>query len=380
VNPKTQPNGLTLLRLITLNLWDRKVQTLITVIGVVVALGAGISAVGFSESVSRSISSSALPRDIEMLVLQADKPNPVTSRLDTHAAREVARLPGIISTHLLLVDFLTLNEGQIVIVYGMQHDEPELQQLVNGRSVPLERGEVLIGKAAAAVGNIAVGDRIDLNLGSFRVAGFFENKSFMESGIVYMRLDDLQRLTDAMSSANFFLINIDDRLDAKERESLRRAIEATVPEGRVLSTDEFFGEDKMLKLVDGLARTIFGTTTLLGALLVSTIMLLTVNERRREIAILRAIGWSPSRISSLLFLETGAVVLTGAIGGLAIGWMGLQFALKYIQQIGIYAEGAFTVTIVSLAALGAFGVTLLGTVPPVFHALKIRVAEAVKYT
>ncbi len=62
-----------------------------------------------------------------------------------------------------------------------------------------------------------------------------------------------------------------------------------------------------------------------------------LNERRREMAILRAVGAGPNRIVSLLVLESVCLSAAGAIGGLALVYMLLSAGQSFVEaQVGLY--------------------------------------------
>ncbi len=67
------------------------------------------------------------------------------------------------------------------------------------------------------------------------------------------------------------------------------------------------------------AAIIIAALALLGAVVVINTMAMAVIERRRESAMLAAIGWSRLRIARLSLGDTMAVSLAGAAVGLAIG-------------------------------------------------------------
>ena len=62
-----------------------------------------------------------------------------------------------------------------------------------------------------------------------------------------------------------------------------------------------------------------------------------LNERRREMAILRAVGVGPRKIASLLVLESGVLSLVGCLLGVGLVY-GLLFALQPVveQHFGLY--------------------------------------------
>jgi putative ABC transport system permease protein len=75
-------------------------------------------------------------------------------------------------------------------------------------------------------------------------------------------------------------------------------------------------------------------TGLIGML---TAILTSLNERRREMAILRSVGARPWHIASLLILEAFALALTGIVAGLGLLYVGIAAAQGYVQSnYGLY--------------------------------------------
>ncbi|MCW1248237.1 ABC transporter permease, partial [Pseudomonas sp. SAICEU22] len=75
-------------------------------------------------------------------------------------------------------------------------------------------------------------------------------------------------------------------------------------------------------------------TGLIGML---TAILTSLNERRREMAILRSVGARPWHIASLLVLEAFALALAGVTAGLVLLYIGIAAAQGYVQAAyGLY--------------------------------------------
>ncbi len=369
--------GLSMPTLILRSYQARPWQLLLAVLCITIALGAGITAIGFAESVKRGISAGSFFRTSDLLVLQADKASTMTSRLPVEAVDAIGELDGIRRVRLLLFDFLTLNEKQNVLVYGMPSEYPELQLRDGEGSRPLGRHELLVGKGVAALADMKEGETIDLNFGSFRVAGLLDTGSFLENGIIYMRLEDMQRLTGAAGHVSFVLVELGPNVAPH---TVAGSIESQVPGSRVLTNDEFVGEDQTLQVLHSMSRVVLITNVMLAALLAGAIMMLSVNERYHELAILRAIGWSSVRIAILIGLEVILLILIGGLLGSFLGWIGLGQALSSLRSMGVYIESAVTPPMVLMAAMAVAVTALVGAATPVWQVLRLDVWEALKKT
>ena len=90
-----------------------------------------------------------------------------------------------------------------------------------------------------------------------------------------------------------------------------------------------------------------------------------LDERRREMAILRAVGAGPNRIISLLVLESVCLSAAGAIGGLALVYVLLSAGQSFIEaQVGLFIPirppGSIEFLYLGTVVTGGF---LMGFVP-----------------
>jgi putative ABC transport system permease protein len=63
-----------------------------------------------------------------------------------------------------------------------------------------------------------------------------------------------------------------------------------------------------------------------------TAILTSLNERRREMAILRSVGARPWHIATLLIMEAFALALAGVVSGMALLYIGIAAAQGYVQS------------------------------------------------
>lgn len=77
-------------------------------------------------------------------------------------------------------------------------------------------------------------------------------------------------------------------------------------------------------------RLVGALVVLVGLAGMTTALLTTLNERRREMAILRAVGARPRQVAGLLLLEAGLLTAAGALGGLALLYGGLALGKGWL--------------------------------------------------
>jgi putative ABC transport system permease protein len=114
-------------------------------------------------------------------------------------------------------------------------------------------------------------------------------------------------------------------------------------------------------------------TALLGMI---TMILTTLNERRREMAILRSVGARPRTILALLMAEAGLLTLMGIALGILLLYIGLSVLQPYLDRsYGLYLpidapKPAELMTLAGIAVAGALAGLL-----PALRAYRLSVAD-----
>jgi ABC-type antimicrobial peptide transport system permease subunit len=91
-----------------------------------------------------------------------------------------------------------------------------------------------------------------------------------------------------------------------------------------------------------------------------------VLQRRREIGIRMAIGAPAGSIARLVTVEIFAMVLMGALAGVALG----MASVRYIEAL-LYQVKAGGPAMLALPAVTILAAALLAALPAVFHAVRI---------
>lgn len=122
---------------------------------------------------------------------------------------------------------------------------------------------------------------------------------------------------------------------------------------------------------------VIGWLVLASALLgICATLLLSIASRRKEFAVLRALGLSPAGITRLILLESLWVSLTGIV----IGWIMLQLMIAglspwAIQEFGISMQFRPLDPQAWLALGMVLGLTLLASLLPAFRAMRLSLHD-----
>jgi putative ABC transport system permease protein len=98
----------------------------------------------------------------------------------------------------------------------------------------------------------------------------------------------------------------------------------------VISTEKALQQvDERLSYFRQLAFILGAVSLVVGFLLVTTLVTVSVNERLGEIVVMRAIGIARGRVVSQILIEGTAIMLVGALLGLGLGLV----TAKYLNSI-----------------------------------------------
>lgn len=113
---------------------------------------------------------------------------------------------------------------------------------------------------------------------------------------------------------------------------------------------------------------------LFGALALGVILSRAVVERRQQIGMLRALGFSRPLVRRSFLLEAGAVILLGLLIGISLAlWLSYQVARES------YANFPLPLGALALILLGSILVALVSTIVPARRASLLPPAEALRY-
>ena len=132
---------------------------------------------------------------------------------------------------------------------------------------------------------------------------------------------------EASSRVSLAMVRLRPGADA---DAMRAVVERLVPRVTVVSTTDAIRQvDERLSYFRQLAVILGAVSLLVGFLLVTTLMTVSVNERIGEIAVMRAIGVRRERIVAQIVVEAGAIMLVAAPLGLALGLV----TARYLNSI-----------------------------------------------
>jgi len=263
---------------------------------------------------------------------------------------------GVTERAFLVHDALTLIEGHL----------PGPSEVLVGRIVPAQLG--------LDPARFALGETLRFEGGTFTIAGTFAAPGTTIESEIFAPLTDLRSLSRREDSSAVF-VRLRSPADFGELELFaRRRLDLelnAIPSALYYQElGAYFGPIRalawVLALMMGGAALFGGANTLNAA----------VQDRVRELATLRAIGYRSRALAWSLLQESLVLAAAGGLAGLALARFALSGAAVRI------AMGAFTLAVGPVAVLAGFGAALFlglaATLPAAARVARLPVAVALK--
>jgi putative ABC transport system permease protein len=264
-----------------------------------------------------------LPFDTEATIRQADD-----------ASRVIRRIPGVTAVAPVLgATIHVVGEREPVTAFALGVD-PAVQgdyQLLEGRD-PEAANELVASDALLRGATARIGDTLDVAVGfDPQLRTYAGRRRLVVSGrarFTYLSAGDraaalplasVQAMggPDRTDRVSLFMVRTAPNADP---EAARAEIERELPRVTALSTAGAVAEaENRLSYFRQLAFILGAVSLVVGFLLVTTIVTVSVNERLGEIAIMRAIGVSRVHVVQQIVLEGIGLSIVGAAGGLMLG-------------------------------------------------------------
>lgn len=295
----------------------------------------------------------------------------------------------------------------VVVVAGEPEVETELMRadrhIAEGRYVAAGAREAAMGRRLLQRLGMEVGDRFTLVFSTawgalrgytFTVVGALESGLvYLDDGHVFIPIDVAQGALEMGLAATEVLIFA---TDASQAPALQQRVDhllETEGAGQRYMTIPWYAHNELIGYLQ-MARSIYNgiyiAVLLLASFVVVNTFVMIVNERRREIGMLSALGLRPGEIRTLFLME-GSLCgllgsLVGTIAGAALVWTLAQVGIELPGAESMGAEIMYPTTlypvfdagVIVYAFLGGLVVTMAAVYLPARQAARLRPTEALR--
>lgn len=315
--------------------------------------------------------------------------------IDTVAAVPgVARVEGVLNRYAQVLQ----RDGEVLPTTGAptfgtswQGDETLTNVTVKGGRAPVGPDELALDKATADRAGFEIGDRVGYvtDLGPFEgtlvgLIGLGDADSFGGAQIVALDFETALERLDAQGKVDVIDIQIEPDADLA---TVQRAITEILPDQIEVVTGEQVAEetaDQVNEFVSafGTGLLIFAfVTAFVSAFIINNVFQITIGQRLRELALLRAVGASGKQVRRMITLEALALGVIATILGIGGGILVARGLLAAFDAAGAGFPSTSTVLAgrtVLMAALVGIGITMASVLIPARRAANIPPVAAMR--
>ncbi len=248
-----------------------------------------------------------------------------------------------------------------------------------GEDLPLPgQDQALLSVGVAEIMGVEVGDRItvrnsDMKSMTVTVSGIYENHVY---NYVVVSPETVQSQWEQAADPQMAYLMVRNAADVHEANGTISNMEGILSTQVCQDTADMF--DSMMDALGLVIAVVIFSAGLLGAIVLYNLTNININERIREIATIKVLGFNAAETSAYVFKENILLTVLGVIFGLPLGVWFLDFVMEHIKIDMVWFKINLTVPSYLWSVL--LTVLCAVTVDFVFHnkLQKINMAEALK--
>jgi putative ABC transport system permease protein len=303
--------------LIALNLVRNRGRTALTAAGIAIGVATIVALLALTQGLKQSVGGLSHLGGASLGIFQDGVADPTASVLPESLVDRVRAQPGVKDAAPIQLVTDALPDSPSAIVFGLRQDSFVQRRLVVTDGRRSGDGEVMIGKALASSAALGPGDTVVLKGERFPISGIYESGVTFEDNGVVVPLEAADRLAGRASSVTTIAVVLEPTASAETvTAELTRAIPGTTT---ISNPGEAARANPGFEIVTKAVLVIAVLALILGGIAVTNTMAMAVMERRRELALLAAIGWSRPQVAGIVVGEGAGVGLIGAGAGVLGG-------------------------------------------------------------
>ena len=392
------------------SLYANKMRSLLTMLGIIIGVGAVIALVSVGMGVRSNVTSSIASLGSNMLIVSPGSSNRGGVR---GAAGSMQTLKyddaKAIKDKIKNIDYVSPSvSSSYQIVYGNNNWNTSVQgvtpEFMSIRSLTIGYGSFISNddmnkrNRVAVIGTTVasnlfakdnpVGKNIRINNQPYKVIGLLESKGQSSVGqdqddVIYIPLTTAQERMLGIT----YVQSINVQVSSQEKmEQVQAEIENLLRSRHhiLAGKDDDFHVRNLTSLMETVSQSTSMLTMLLGAIAgislivggigIMNIMMVSVTERTREIGIRKALGATFMNIMTQFLIESMVIGIIGGLIGIAVGCIASQI----IAKVGNFTT-VITLTPIIISFMFAVGIGLFFGIYPARKAAKLDPIEALRY-
>jgi len=375
---------------------ERLGSSSVAIVGISGVVLVFVAVLSIAEGVAATMKASGDP--LTVMILRAGSDTEMTSGLGGEEVRLIQDTPGVardgsgaplISPELFVVVDHPLKRSGSPANVPLRGVSPEAfkvhdrLKIVEGRNLEFGRNEIIAGQAAARqFVDLTVGRTLKWGESTWTLVGIFEEGGSVSESELWCDVKVLQpayRRGNSYQSVYAKIGTPDDFQQVKDSLTANPRLTVTA-----MRAAEYYGSQtqtlqSIIRVIGGIIAVLMGVGAIFGAVIT---MYTAVASRTREIATLRALGFSSFSVVISVLVEAVLLALVGGIVGGAVAYVafnGFETATMNFQSFSQIAfKFAVTGSLLAKALFYAMLMGLLGGLPPAIRAARLPVVTALR--
>jgi putative ABC transport system permease protein len=361
------------LALTAANLVRRAGRTALAALGVALGVTTVVALLALTGGIDRSAGDLAHLGRADLGVFQAGISDLTVSSLPDGAVARIAALPGVKEATPIVIATGGVAGEPSMLVFGA-----ERQSFLTRRLVPVAGrlagpGEAMVGSGAAQTLHWHAGQTVRLYGQPLRLAGIYRSGIPLEDSGVVLPLPLARMLTGRTEGVSMVAISIaQGHREAGVRHEIERALPGTQAIG---APGDLERVDTNSRIIHEAAVIVAILALVLGAVVVLNTMAMAVIERRSELAVMVALGWSRGRISRLLLNESLATSAIGVAAGLGLGVAAAELVVHGLA-LAVFVAPQLSAWVLVRGLLVGLGLGVLGALFAAWRVMRLPLLES----
>ena len=312
--------------------------------------------------------SSMLKSDGDIIITQAKISDTFFSNVDINLIEQINKIKGVLESTALIVGASPVEKLPIVAVYGASSNRFKNYELIAG-NYP-NKNEVIVGKSI--YDQLVNKNEIQIANKTFKISGIFKSEIGFENGGVVLTISDAGEIFN--KSASMIMVNT--KLNSNI-ENIIKDIKALDEQIDAKSTQNFVDNYNQFKIIKTSSNVISFIAFSMGLLGIVSLMSITINQRKSEFGIKRALGISTSKIVYSIMTESFILGLTSFISAFVISHIVL-FSIKNISSLQGYVNGEISNELAFYIFITSIFMAIFGSIIPALNAAKTDPVELIQ--
>ena len=307
-----------------------------------------------------SMYSSMLKSDGDIIITQAKISDTFFSNVDINLIEKIDKISNIKDSSAIILGASPVESLPIVAVYGVTKNRFINYKLIKD-SYPNDN-EVLVGQSIYK--QLKNKNSIEIANRTFKVSGVFQSEIGFENGGVILNIKEAGKIFNKSAS----MIMVNSKIDTNI-EKLIKDISSLSSKIEVKSTNSFVDNYNQFKIIQTSSNAISFIAFAMGLLGIVSIMSITINQRKSEFGIKRAIGIPMKKIVFQIISESFILGFFSFISAFFLSNIVLYF-IKSSSHLQGYVNGEISSNLTLYIFFTSIIMAILGSVIPALNAAK----------